>query len=59
MLGDFSNADRSRSLPRVSVLGASGSKRGVVAGLQRRLRSRDEIPAWGQIVLRAGCQTLR
>jgi hypothetical protein len=59
MLGEFSNPDRSRSLPRVSVLGASPSKRGVVAGLQRRLRSRDEVPAWGQIVLRAGSQTLR
>jgi len=59
MLGDFSNPDRSRSLPRVSVLGASGSRRGVVAGLQRRLRSREEVPAWGQIVLRPGSQTLR
>jgi len=59
MLGEFSNADRARTLPRASVLGASGSRRGIVAGLQRRLRSRDEIPAWGQIVLRAANQTLR
>ena len=59
MLGEFSNADRARSLPRVSVLGAAGSKRGVVAGLQRRLRSRDEVPVWGQIVLRSASQTLR
>jgi hypothetical protein len=59
MLGEFSNPDRSRSLPRVSVLGASPSKRGVVAGLQRRQRSRDEVPTWGQIVLRSGSQTLR
>ena len=59
MLGEFSNADRARTLPRASVLGASSSKRGLVAGLQRRLRSRDEVPAWGQIVLRAASQTLR
>ena len=58
MLGEFSNPDRARSLPRVSVLGASGSKRGVVASLQRRLR-RDEVPTWGQIVLRSASQTLR
>jgi hypothetical protein len=59
MLGDFSNPDRSRSLPRVSVLGASGSRRAVVASLQRRQRSRDDVPTWGQIVLRSGSQTLR
>jgi hypothetical protein len=59
MLGEFSNADRARSLPRASVLGASGSRRGVVAGLQRRLRSRDEVPVFGQIVLRSASQTLR
>ena len=59
MLGEFSNADRSRSLPRASVLGASGSRRGMVAGLQRRVRSRDEVPAFGQIVLRSANQILR
>jgi hypothetical protein len=58
MLGEFSNADRARPLPRASVLGASGSRRGVVAGLQRRLR-RDEVPVWGQIVLRSANQILR
>jgi len=58
MLGEFSNADRARSLPRASVLGASGSRRGIVAGLQRRLR-RDEVPAFGQIVLRTANQILR
>jgi hypothetical protein len=58
MLGEFSNADRARTLPRASVLGASTSRRGVVAGLQRRLR-RDEVPAWGQIVLRSASQILR
>jgi len=31
----------------------------MVAGLQRRLRSRDEIPACSQIVLRAANQILR
>jgi hypothetical protein len=59
MLGEFSKADRARALPRASVLGASSSRRGIVAGLQRRLRSRDEIPAWGEIVLRSSSQTLR
>jgi hypothetical protein len=59
MLGEFSNADRARSLPRASVLGASGSRRGIVVGLQRRLRTRDEVPAFGQIVLRAASQILR
>ena len=59
MLGEFSNADRSRTLPRASVLGASGSRRGMVAGLQRRVRSRDEVPVFGQIVLRAASQILR
>jgi len=58
MLGEFSNADRARSLPRASVLGASGSRRGIVVGLQRRLR-RDEVPAFGQIVLRTVNQILR
>jgi len=58
MLGEFSNADRARSLPRASVLGP-GSRRGIVAGLQRRLRSRDEVPTWGQIVLRSASQILR
>jgi hypothetical protein len=30
-----------------------------VASLQRRLRGRDEIPAWGQIVIRSASQILR
>jgi len=30
-----------------------------VAGLQRRQRSRDDVPAWGQIVIRAASQILR
>jgi hypothetical protein len=59
MLGEFSNADRVRSVPRVSVLGPSASRRGIVASLQRRLRGRDEIPAWGQIVIRSASQILR
>jgi hypothetical protein len=60
MLGEFSNADgRARSLPKGSVLGSTGSKRGAVAGLQRRLRPRDEVPVSGQIVLRSSNQILR
>jgi hypothetical protein len=41
------------------VLGPTGARRNVVAGLQRRLRSRDEVPAWGQIVIRSASQILR
>jgi hypothetical protein len=60
MLGEYSNADgRARSLPRGSVLVSAGARRGGVAGLQRRLRPRDEVPASGQIVLRGASQTLR
>jgi hypothetical protein len=52
MLGYLSNkprTSRAHTIPR----------RNVVAGLQRRLRARDEVPSWGQIVLRSGSQTLR
>ena len=59
MLGEFSNADRIRSVPRASVLGPAGARRNVVASLQRRQRGRDDVPAWGQIVLRAASQILR
>jgi hypothetical protein len=52
MLGYLSNKPR---VGRAQVL----PRRSVVAGLQRRLRARDEVPAWGQIVLRTGSQTLR
>ena len=45
MLGEFSKVNRGRS--------RAITRRAIVAGLQRRLRTRDEIPAWGQIVLRA------
>jgi hypothetical protein len=31
----------------------------MVAGLQRRVRSRDEVPVFGQIVLRSANQILR
>jgi hypothetical protein len=57
MLGEFSEG-RARSLPKGFVLVSAGPRRGVVAGLQRRLRARDTIPA-GQIVFRAANQTLR
>jgi hypothetical protein len=46
MLGEFSKVNRGRSRGAIS-------RRAIVAGLQRWLRTRDEIPAWGQIVLRA------
>jgi len=59
MLGEFSNADRIRTVPRVSVLSPAGARRNVVAGLQRRQRGRDEVPAWGQIVIRTASQILR
>jgi hypothetical protein len=52
MLGEFSKVDRG---PQKKTL----SRRGLVAGLQRRLRTRDEIPVWGQIVLRSANQILR
>jgi hypothetical protein len=41
------------------VFVSAGPRRGAVAGLQRRLRARDAIPASGQIVFRAASQTLR
>ncbi|HEY5447903.1 MAG TPA: hypothetical protein VIQ54_04100, partial [Polyangia bacterium] len=53
MLGEFSKVDRG---PHKKTL----ARRGLVAGLQRRLlRSRDEVPAWGQIVRRSSNQILR
>ncbi|HEY5090064.1 MAG TPA: hypothetical protein VIK30_08845 [Polyangia bacterium] len=41
------------------MLVSAGPRRGAVAGLQRRLRARDEVPTSGQIVLRTVSQTLR
>jgi hypothetical protein len=59
MLGDFSNAEgRARAGSKSSVL-VTSSKRSTVAGLQRRVRGRDDVPASGQIVLRAASQILR
>jgi hypothetical protein len=58
MLGEFSEG-RARSLPKGFVLVAAGPRRGAVAGMQRRLRARDTIPASGQIVFRAVNQILR
>ena len=58
MLGEFSDG-RARSLPKGFVLVAAGPRRGTVAGLQRRLRAREAIPASGQIVFRATSQILR
>jgi hypothetical protein len=52
MLGEFSKVDRG---PQKKML----ARRGLVAGLQRRLRSRDEVPVWGQIVRRSANQILR
>jgi len=57
MLGEFSDG-RARSLPKGFVLVAAGPRRGT-AGLQRRLRAREPVPASGQIVFRAASQTLR
>lgn len=57
MLGEFSES-RTRALPKGSVL-VSSPRRGTVAGLQRRLRARDAVPASGQIVFRVTSQTLR
>ena len=60
MLGEYSNADgRTRTLPKGSVLISSGGRRAGVAGLQRRLRPRDEVPASGQIVFRGASRILR
>jgi hypothetical protein len=58
MLGEFSDG-RARVLPKGFVLVSVGPRRGTVAGLQRRLRARDAVPATGQIVFRASNQTLR
>jgi hypothetical protein len=58
MLGEFSDG-RARVLPKGFVLVSAGPRRGTVAGLQRRLRARDAVPATGQIVFRAASQTLR
>jgi hypothetical protein len=52
MLGEFSKVDR--GLQKKTL-----SRRGLVAGLQRRVRSRDDVPVWGQIVLRSSNQILR
>jgi hypothetical protein len=52
MLGEFSKVGRG---PQKKTL----ARRGLVAGLQRRLRSRDEVPVWGQIILRSANQILR
>ena len=59
MLGEVSNADGRGRSPRASVIGAAGTRRGAVAGLQRRVRARDEVPSSGQIVLRSANQILR
>jgi hypothetical protein len=56
MLGEFSNADARAS--RVAK-GSVNRRRRVVAGLQRRLRAPDEVPAAGLIVFRSGSQILR
>jgi hypothetical protein len=58
MLGEFSEG-RARVLPKGFVLVSAGPRRGTVAGLQRRLRARDAVPATGQIVFRAANQTTR
>jgi hypothetical protein len=58
MLGEFSDG-RARVLPKGFVFVSAGPRRGTVAGLQRRLRAREAIPATGQIVFRAANQTLR
>lgn len=58
MLGEFSEG-RARALPKGFVLVSSTPRRGTVAGLQRRLRARDAVPASGQIVFRFARQTLR
>ncbi len=58
MLGEFPEG-RVRSLQKGCVLVAAGPRRGAVAGLQRRLRVRDEVPSSGQIVFRAVSQTPR
>jgi hypothetical protein len=60
MLGEFSNAEaRAIRIPRGSLLGPSSRRRRSVAGLERRLRASEEVPAAGQIVLRSASQILR
>ena len=61
MLAEVSKIDvRARPAAKGSLLPPSGQRRGEVAGLQRRLRASDEVPASGQIVLRrSSSQVLR
>ena len=54
MLGEFSIESRTRTAEEVTL-----SRRGLVVGLQRRQRTRDEVPTWGQIVRRSSNQILR
>ena len=59
MLGDYSNVEAHTSrVPKGSIFRPLPRRR-VVAGLQRRLRAPDEVPAAGQIVLRSASQILR
>jgi hypothetical protein len=51
MLGEFSKVDR--GLQKKTL-----SRRGLVVGLERRIRARDEVPVWGQIVLKSANQTI-
>lgn len=59
MLGDLSNVGGRARNVRSSVIVSSGTRRGGLAALQRRPRARDDVPAWGQIVLRSSNQILR
>jgi hypothetical protein len=46
-------------IPKGSILRPPGRRAPLAAGLQRRLRAREEVPASGQIVFRAASQVLR
>jgi hypothetical protein len=59
MLGDYSNVEPHASrVPKGSIFRPMPRRR-AVAGLQRRLRAADDVPAAGQIVLRSASQILR
>jgi hypothetical protein len=60
MMGEVSNNDeRTASVSRGAILRRRKRGRAAIAGLSRRLRAPDDVPASGQIVFRSASQILR
>jgi hypothetical protein len=60
MMGEVSNSDeRNGSVTRGAIVRRRRRGRTAIAGLSRRLRASDDVPASGQIVFRAASQILR